>query len=75
MTVSPNPSSNNVTIKLEEETHAVNIQIFNALGKQILRGSMDNDLSLDIANWPTGKYIVQGVTEQGKRYTTTFIKE
>lgn len=75
--LSPNPTSNELTINVEEGNIA-DIQIVDLLGKICLSKSVTNGISetiLDVSSLKNGTYIVKVRTNNNSSVTTKLIKE
>lgn len=53
----PNPATNHISISNIKSS--LNYAIYNTIGSQISRGSINNDGQIDLANYNTGVYIIQ----------------
>ena len=69
----PNPTKNELNIKLKSAIEINSIQIYNAIG-QLVTVQTGNALKLDVSNLKTGNYFIKVNTNEG--FTTSqFIKE
>ena len=51
------------------------IQIFDMLGRSLIQQSFDsNQAQLDVSRLDFGTYILQVVSKEGKRFSSTFVK-
>jgi hypothetical protein len=65
----PNPSSSQITL---QSNGTSDIEIYNAIGEQILHTTLNQELILDISNWSNGIYFIKNTTT-GK--AEKFVKE
>lgn len=61
----PNPASDIVTFKIPEGNKIIKIEIFDALGKQILL-DLTEENTIDITDLSLGYYLVSVITDKGK---------
>ncbi len=73
--VFPNPSTDEVFIKLSSEEPSINVQISNLLGQQLSQQTIPNGGSLDISKLPNGIYCVLVTTPTGKVFSSKFTKQ
>jgi hypothetical protein len=60
LSVFPNPSNGNLTIRLNENTNATGIEFSNMLGEKVLSASLNGSVTkLDVSKFPKGIYIYQ----------------
>jgi hypothetical protein len=80
LSIFPNPASNLVNLSFNiPDNNQVKVDIFNALGQYIYSKSYENtigkeNLSLDISNYTSGKYIVR-INGNNYTYEQSFIKQ
>ena len=72
----PNPTINAITIDLEEREIVGTIQIFDGLGRSLIQQSFETKKPrIDVSRLEVGTYILQIVSKEGKRFSSTFIKQ
>lgn len=65
----PNPTSGQVKISTDE-TDAIQLKVYNILGKQMLSQTFRSEFNYDTRELPKGVYLVE-LTDATKRWTTT----
>ncbi len=71
----PNPAINEITIDFKATGMEEAIQIFDMLGRSLIQQSFDsNQAQLDVSRLDFGTYILQVVSKEGKRFSSTFVK-
>lgn len=72
----PNPSNSILNIEFNSSVAEGTIEIFDILGKQVLRQSIafNNLTQIDVADWETGLYLVKISSENGEE-TKRFVKQ
>lgn len=71
-TISPNPAQN--FLEIESELVINNIEIFNALGQNLMKDVTLNDSTLDISKLNSGFYIIKASSDNGSQ-SIKFIKK
>lgn len=74
----PNPSQNELTIAVSSTNSSYLVEIFDLMGKQILRGDFAADqqtINLNISNLSTGVYTVRLMNQEGQSSIKKLIKE
>lgn len=71
----PNPAIDEIVIDLASNELAGELQIFDLLGRQLIHQAINSTRnSINVSSLKTGTYILQVVTEDGKRFSNTFLK-
>lgn len=73
----PNPAENNITLKLDKELKDAQIDMFDAMGKQIqslYQKEDDFNIEIDLSYVPSGVYYIYIKTEDGIQ-TLKFLKQ
>lgn len=74
LSISPNPSSNFITVNTNDARSIEDWAIYNASGKIVLQGQTDLHLmKVDISSLESGSYILESINGQ-KNYKARFIK-
>jgi hypothetical protein len=74
LSISPNPSSNCITVNTNDARSIEDWAIYNASGKIVLQGQTDLHLmKVDISSLESGSYILESINGQ-KNYKARFIK-
>ena len=69
----PNPSTNSISVSLDENFAASNtICLYNIYGQLVLSTSQKENI--DVANLPTGLYLVRVADKYGRTQTVKFQK-
>ncbi len=76
VSIFPNPADNNITIE-NESGEISRIDIVNTLGQQVYSQKYLNNtrVSIDVAEWPQGIYLVTITTSENKTAVTRLIKQ
>jgi hypothetical protein len=76
MKLFPNPSSDQITIELDEKTELAEVMIIDATGKTVIHEKMNSTgtLVIDISNLSNGVYLVK-VVEGEMEMTSSFVKK
>lgn len=70
----PNPSTNQITIKVDNELLGSVYTIYDTIGKSVLNGKISSELNvIDLGNLSNGVYIIE-VASEGKYFKNKFIK-
>ena len=70
----PNPSTNQITIKVDNELLGSVYTIYDTIGKSVLKGKISSELNvIDLGNLSNGVYIIE-VASEGKYFKNKFIK-
>jgi hypothetical protein len=78
LSIFPNPTSDNLTIKNSENDHLEEIQIISEDGKLVKDFKIQNspaEIKIDVADLPTGIYFINAISENKKKYSGRFVKE
>lgn len=63
VSISPNPATDNINIKLSNGDKLLNVIVYSITGQQVYRGT--NSSRINISNLNSGIYVVEILTEQG----------
>lgn len=69
----PNPASEHVTIDVPGALGTQQIQVYNATGQLMMLVEAASPVTLNVAGWPSGLYIVRAVNSQGR--VVKFVKQ
>ena len=70
----PNPSTNQITIKVDNELLGSVYTIYDTIGKSVLNGKISSELNvIDLGNLSNGVYIIE-VASKGNYFKNKFIK-
>ena len=71
----PNPASNQLTIKTDENLIESDYTVFNIMGQTVRSGKINSDNTLlEVGDFPSGTYLVQ-IKSKGGNSVSRFIKE
>lgn len=74
-TISPNPGTNKLNIKLPVYNSDTKLEVFDVLGKRIYKGLIPQlESSIDVSNWRSGIYLVKVYNDKTTQ-TKRFIKQ
>ncbi len=59
LTLYPNPAQNNIYLNGVSNIESATVQIFNVIGKQVLKKQVSSDLSFDISSLDSGIYLIK----------------
>ena len=72
----PNPATTDLTISLEGNSSINEISIYDVNGKVVLQKSINsNNSKINISQFSKGIYIIEGITDNGERFSRKFVKE
>ena len=70
----PNPTTNQITIKVDNQLLGSVYTIYDTIGKSVLNGKISSELNvIDLGNLSNGVYIIE-VASEGKYFKNKFIK-
>ncbi|MEM1122289.1 MAG: DUF4465 domain-containing protein [Bacteroidota bacterium] len=73
--VYPNPVINELNIDLDALTLGAELRIFDLFGRQLIQqATAQNQYNINVESLQAGTYILQVITEDGQRFSTTFLK-
>lgn len=73
-TISPNPSTNKLNIRLPKSSQDMMLEVFDVLGKRVYKSTITQlESSIDIASWKSGVYLVK-ISNEKESQTKRFIK-
>ena len=76
ITLYPNPANQTFTISFSEAQESVKqVRIINMQGKVVLSQENPSNNTVNIANLPTGMYVVRVLGQGGKEYAVKLVKE
>ncbi|MBI3519243.1 MAG: T9SS type A sorting domain-containing protein [Bacteroidetes bacterium] len=70
----PNPSSDNIYLRIGESIKSVDIQLFDVLGNKLLSDNITNQSTISILNYPSGIYFLR-ITENNRSINKKIIKQ
>lgn len=72
----PNPTSNQVTIELNNQISAsASIKVYNMMGQMLYEtNAQATQFRIETATWPTGIYMIE-MTQNGQRYLQKLVKQ
>ncbi len=72
----PNPAINELIIDFKDDDRTGTIQVFDMLGRSLIQQSFDTQQpKVDVSSLEFGTYILQIVSSEGKRFSSTFVKQ
>jgi len=73
----PNPSTDDLNISLLDQTKKIKlVRIFDTQQREIFSKQVDSQQTkVDVSNYDSGLYLVEGVLESGERFVGKFVKE
>ena len=72
----PNPATTDLTISLEGNSSIKEISIYDVNGKLILQKQINsNNSKIKINQFAKGIYIIEGITDNGERFSRKFVKD
>lgn len=63
----PNPTSDKLTLKLDEGTHTVTVVLFDLNGKRLMEMEIEDETILDVSQLPSGVYLLNANSESGSQ--------
>jgi hypothetical protein len=75
--ICPNPSTDDLNISLLDQTKKIKlVRIFDTQQREIFSKQVDSQQTkVDVSNYDSGLYLVEGVLESGERFVGKFVKE
>ena len=72
----PNPVSDVLNMEVIDPSAALRVTVIDVSGREILRFTQnDKRKTVDVSDWPSGIYILQGTDEKGRAFSVKVVKQ